>query len=281
MDAERPHARLPLSNVLAIASPTLQIGALSAALFVYIAPYYASHLKVALTVVGLVWMSVRLVDIPVDVVLAIFMDRTHTRLGRYRVWLLASVPVLMLALYGVFLAPVGVGALYLFGWLLLLYLGMSMSQISQSAWMAKLATHYDERSRIFAFQNAVGVIGNLMVLAVVILPFGFTEITAVPPMGWMVIILTPTTILLATALTPERVAPEAPARFQPRDYLQALTKPDLLRLFLAQIALTLGPGWMSAIYLFFFTRARGFSGQEATILLASWSRFRALSWPRR
>jgi GPH family glycoside/pentoside/hexuronide:cation symporter len=268
LSVDRQASRLPYSTVLAISAPTLQIGALGIALYVYIGPYYAGHLNVALTVVGLVWMAVRLVDIPADVVLAILMDRTKTRFGRYRLWLVASVPILALSTYQLFMAPVGVSAVYLFGWLLLLYFGMSMSQIAQSAWMAKLATTYGERSRIFAWQNALGVVGNLMVLAIVILPLGFTDITAVPPMGWLTLALTPTTILIASLLTPERISPEPPTRFKLNDYLQALTKPALLRLFLTQIALTLGPGWMSAIYLFFFTRAREFTGQQATILLA-------------
>jgi Na+/melibiose symporter-like transporter len=52
-----------------------------------------------------------------------------------------------------------------------------------------------------------------------------------------------------------------------KDYWALLVKPDLLRLFLAQMALTLGPGWMSALYVFFFTDSRQFSGEEASILL--------------
>ena len=120
MTAERTTASLPLSTALAISAPTLQIGSLGIALYVYIGPYYASHLHVALTVVGIVWMAVRLVDIPADVVLAILMDRTKTRLGRYRLWLLASIPVLALATYQLFMARPGIGAASLFGWLLLL-----------------------------------------------------------------------------------------------------------------------------------------------------------------
>src|SRR5690606_24470076 len=34
-----------------------------------------------------------------------------------------------------------------------------------------------------------------------------------------------------------------------------------------QMALTLGPGWMSALYLFFFKDSRGFTAEEASGLL--------------
>src|SRR5207244_4176535 len=81
--------------------------------------------------------------------------------------------------------------------------------------------------------------------------------------------LIPLTAGLAAVATPERIAPEAGGpKVVLSDYVQVLLKPDLLRLFIAQMALTLGPGWMSALYLFFFTDSRGFSVQEASILLA-------------
>ena len=38
-------------------------------------------------------------------------------------------------------------------------------------------------------------------------------------------------------------------------------------MFLAQMALTLGPGWMSALYIFFFRDSRGFDGGQLSILL--------------
>jgi Na+/melibiose symporter-like transporter len=46
-----------------------------------------------------------------------------------------------------------------------------------------------------------------------------------------------------------------------------LRRPELVRLLLSQMALTLGPGWMSTLYLFFFIQARGYSSQQATLLL--------------
>jgi Na+/melibiose symporter-like transporter len=44
-------------------------------------------------------------------------------------------------------------------------------------------------------------------------------------------------------------------------------KPDLLRLAFAQICLTLGPGWMSNLYLFYFGGVLGFSVPESSALL--------------
>src|SRR6516165_3762804 len=98
MQASAADQRLSLRAMLPFSTPALGLNALGIAVFVYLPPYFASHLGVPMVTIGLVWGLVRLLDVPVDVGLAIAMDRTRTRLGRYRVWLVAGSPVLMLAL---------------------------------------------------------------------------------------------------------------------------------------------------------------------------------------
>jgi Na+/melibiose symporter-like transporter len=56
-------------------------------------------------------------------------------------------------------------------------------------------------------------------------------------------------------------------RFPVRDYWQLVKKPAMIRLILAQTCLTLSPGWMSALYLFFFKDVLGFSIATASALL--------------
>ena len=263
--------RLSLGAILPFSAATLPSAALSVAVFVYLPPYFAGHLGVGMAVVGGVWMAVRLLDIPVDVILALMMDRTRTPFGRYRFWLMLGAPVLMLSLYKLFMAPHGFTAVYLVGWQLVMYLGSSIVGLAHSAWAATLATRYHERSRVFGVLSAVGVVGALAVLLIPILgkSFALGEAQSVQAMGWFIILLTPLTIGLTAARTPERITPDLPSHtFALKDYWAVLTKPDLLRLFLAQMALTLGPGWMSAMYLFFFRDARGFTIQQASILLA-------------
>jgi Na+/melibiose symporter-like transporter len=88
-------------------------------------------------------------------------------------------------------------------------------------------------------------------------------------MGWFIITAVPICVGLAGLSTRERLTVDhKPETFPLKDYWQVLSKPELVRLFLAQVALTLGPGWMSAIYLFFFTDAWRFTVQQASILLA-------------
>jgi len=263
--------RLPLRKVVTFSLANLPIAALSIAVLVYLPPYFAGHLRAPMAMVGGVWMTIRLIDIPVDVTLALAMDRTRTRIGRYRPWLVAGAPVVMVGLYQLYMAPVGFSAGYLLVWLLVLYLGWSMMSLAMSAWGATLAPDYHDRSRLFGVLAAVGVIGALSVLMIPIVGrgFGWSDARSVQSMGWAMIMAAPLGAAIAAAFTPERVAPSTPPRpFPLRDYLAILRKPDLLRLLVAQIGLTLGPGWMSALYLFFAADAKGFSVSSASILLA-------------
>ena len=154
-------SRLPLGVVLGLSMANLPIAALSVAVLVYLPPYFAGHLRVPMAVVGGVWMTIRLIDIPVDVVLALAMDRTRTRIGRYRPWLIVGAPVVMLGLDRLYMAPTGFGGGYLLVWLLVLYLGWSMVSLAQAAWGATLASDYHDRSRLFGVVTAMGVVGTL------------------------------------------------------------------------------------------------------------------------
>jgi GPH family glycoside/pentoside/hexuronide:cation symporter len=99
--------RLPLSVLPTFSSPYLVLGAMDLAVFVSLPHYFAGHLGIGTALIGGVWWSARLVDILVDVLLAVMMDRTRTRIGRYRAWLPAGAPILMLGIYKLFMAPPG------------------------------------------------------------------------------------------------------------------------------------------------------------------------------
>ena len=266
--------RLPLPLILIFSLPTIPLSALGLAMGVYLAPYFASHLGVSLTGVGVAFAIVRIIDMGVDVSLGAVMDRTRTVLGRYRLWMLIGIPILVAGCALLFLAPVGISVTYLVGGLLVYYLGTSVLGLAHPAWGAKLATHYNARSHLFGIQSAIGVIGAIAVLAVPVFAgkLGLSDSAAVPIMGWFVMLTVPAAVIAAAVATPERIALDISAhkpslRHTAREYLALITKPDLFRLVLAQVALTLGPGWMATLYLFFFRDFLGFRGGESSLLL--------------
>jgi len=157
---------IALPRLIAFALPGLPIGALAAALSVYLPKYYASHLGLSLAAVGIAFMAVRLGDMLFDPFIGVLMDRTRTVLGRYRVWLLCGVPLLGVPVYMLFLAPAGVPLIYLIGWLFIYYIGTSVVTLSHASWASVIASKYHDRSRVFGVIQIVSTIAATAVLFV-------------------------------------------------------------------------------------------------------------------
>lgn len=261
--------RLPLPVVLAFSSTALPIAAIGLVMAVYLPRFFAGQLGLSLAAVGVAFTIVRLIDLAIDPLLGMAMDRTRTRFGRYRPWLLAGGPIVMVAAYMLFMAHPGITEAYLIEWLLVLYLGVSILTLAQAAWGASLATDYHDRSRVYGVIQAVGVIGAVLIL---LLPLALGKrgegVNGVHAMGWFCILLIPVTLALCTLFTPERVAPDtSKERVTLRDYWDLIRRPEMARLIFADLFMALGPGTTAALYLFFFHDARGYSHQQTGLLL--------------
>ena len=263
---------LSFGTLLTFTVANLPITAQGIALLIFLPRYFASHLHVSLVVIGAAFAVVRLIDIAVDPLLGVLMDRTRTSLGRYRVWLLAGIPILMLSVWRLYFAPEGIGMAYLVGWLLVLYLATSILSLAYAAWGANLATGYHERTRLGAIAQPVSVAAGMIVLFLPALSktLGGTDAQGVQAMGLFIIVVAPIAIGFAAWRTPERVAPHAagPA-FNAQDYWALITRPAVIRLALAAMALSLGPGWQGALYLFFANEILGFSIPAAAGLVGA------------
>jgi Na+/melibiose symporter-like transporter len=264
-----PDGALSLATVMTFASASIPVGALTLAATVHLPRYFAAELGLSLALVGTVFALVRFIDIPVDAVMGLAMDRTRTRFGRYRIWMAVGAPVLMLGFYMLLMSSTGVGALYLGAWLLVMYVGYSGIYLSHLAWAGRLAATYTERSRVFGAITGLSVIGAIAVLLipVVMTQAGATDAEGVRAMIWFIIASAGVTCLLVVATSPEKIARDHSAHFTLKDYAALFTRGNVIRLLAADLLVTLGPGWMAALYLFYFKDSRGFDTAEANLLL--------------
>ena len=90
----------------------------------FIPNYYGADLGVSLAAIGTVWLFARLFDAVLDPLIGYASDRTETRWGRRRVWMVASIPVLMLSVYMIFFPSPGVTAGYLLFWMIVVLAGL-------------------------------------------------------------------------------------------------------------------------------------------------------------
>ncbi|MEH0195920.1 MFS transporter [Caulobacter sp. CCNWLY153] len=262
--------RRSTAALAAYASPTLPLAGLGLPLVVYLPEYYVSELGLSLSVVGTAFLLVRLADIILDPILGGLMDRTRTRWGRFRPWLVASVPLLMAASYALFMAKPGIGPIFLWAWLIVVYIGFSMAVLAQTAWGAVLSSDYQQRSRIYGFWSAGNVVGMILVL---LLPplVAFTlkgdHAAGVQAMGWFIIVLMPLTALLAGAVVGEPPAPSQRHEAGLKQYFDLLKRPTVQKLLIADLLMGLAPGIGGALFFFFFERIKGIPKDQAGILL--------------
>jgi GPH family glycoside/pentoside/hexuronide:cation symporter len=260
--------RLPLLSVLAFACAYMPFAALQLSVAVQLPPFFASQLGLGLAA-GAAFGVVRLIDIPVDPVLGLLMDKTKTPLGRYRPWMIIGVPILMLALYMLYQAPAGITEGYLVVWLLVVYLGMSILLVAGNAWASTLATTYKERSRIFGAMLALGVTGTVAALLIPVFyeRAHLSELDGIRAVGWFLLFLAPVAVAIALLRTPERMVKPHGHHFKISDYFSLLSRGNVLRILAADFCVTMGPGWMAALYFFYYRQSREISLSAASLLL--------------
>ncbi|HEY2659753.1 MAG TPA: MFS transporter [Caulobacteraceae bacterium] len=252
----------------ALASLSVPLAALSLPLVVMIPEYYANALGLKLAVVGAVFTAVRVLDLVVDPLLGSAMDRTRSRLGRYKPWLIFGAPALMLSVYMLFMAHRGVGPAYLLFGLIAVFLGWSILSLAQLALAAGLSTGYDERSKVYAWLQAGFMCGTLAVMAFPLFA-AHLHITTAPTqlMGWVIIALMAPAVTFAVWRTDELAAPAVREVFGLRDYVRVVVRPSVLRLALIDLLFGLGFGVASAALVFFFTAVKGLERSAIGVLL--------------
>ena len=88
--AVSPSTRISLPVALSFASTALPIAAIGLVMGVYLPRFFAGHLGLSMVAVGAAITIVRLIDLAVDPLLGMAMDRTTSRWGRYRPWLVVG-----------------------------------------------------------------------------------------------------------------------------------------------------------------------------------------------
>jgi GPH family glycoside/pentoside/hexuronide:cation symporter len=264
-----PAARLSIPGILAYCTPALALGAYAVAFSVYLPQYFASHIGISTAAVGGVIFVVRFIDIWFDPVIGLAMDKTRVRFGRYRLWMLAGAPIFAGAAYMIYMAPQGISVVYAVVWLLVFYVGTSIMSLSHTSWAAVLAPTYDQRSRLFGAMSAIGVIGAATILA---MPFLLKIPRSSDPrllhtMGWFMIVIALIGAVVAVLFTKERAVAANHENVRLVEYWRLFKRPEVLKILAADLCLALGPGWMAALYLYFYKESRQFSAIEASLLL--------------
>ena len=153
-----PNDRVPLGTLLSWGPPVI---GLSSALFFlqfFFLNFATDVLLIAPAIVGGLFAAGRLWDAISDPIVGTRSDRTQTRLGRRRPWMLAGVPLLLLFTWMIWVPPAALSGGALIAWVAValfgFYTAFTIYQVPHQSLGSELTTDYHDRNRIFGVQSA-------------------------------------------------------------------------------------------------------------------------------
>lgn len=267
---QEPKPQVSMGQMLAFIGPCVPFAALGLPLAVTLPEYFANHIGLSLSVVGSIFLIVRMFDIFVDPLIGYFMDRTRTPWGRFKLWMFVCLPILMAGTWFIFFAPVGSSERYLGIWLFIIYVGFSIAALSQSSWGSVLSTNYNERSKIFAWWQVGNIAGIIMVLLIPVITQSLLHRSyaeGVQGMGLFILVTLPLSIGTALWIVPEKVSNAPSHDIRLGDYFVMLKRKNVQHILLADLFMGLAPGVMAALFFFFFEQTKGLVREQSSIAM--------------
>ena len=164
-------------------------------ILVYLPAFYAQELHLSPGLVGFTFLGARIWDAFSDVPIGWLSDRTTSRFGRRKPWVIAAAPFLMLSTWFLCNPSQGAGLSYLAACAVLFYTSATAVGIPYISWGTELATDYVERTRVTSFRETFSMLGNLFFAAapLVLLPSSAPLRDVLLLMSVTVLILVPLT----------------------------------------------------------------------------------------
>jgi GPH family glycoside/pentoside/hexuronide:cation symporter len=159
---------LPISLVVAWAAPSLPVTFAVALTSTYFLKFGSDALGVAPGALGIVFGLSRVWEGLANPLIGYLSDRTGSRLGRRRSWMLAAALPAAVSLVMVWAPPAGLAPRALLAWLALGLFGMATAltciDLPRMALPAELSTRSIDRTRLFAANGVAGAVSGLLAL---------------------------------------------------------------------------------------------------------------------
>ncbi len=244
-----------LGRIIAFGSVQLPLGAIGLPIAIYLAPLYSGQMHLSLPMIGMALIFARLSDFVIDPIIGVLTDRWRPEIGRRRVWLIFGTLALMAGVYFLFRPTPGVGIVYFFVAVSLVYFGFTLIQLPCNSWAAELSTDYDRRTRISSvsqFFSILGLIVSTLIPAYVLSQPGATSGEVMAALSLFIFVTLPICSSAAFFLVPEPAAPVHKAPFDLRASLKTLvSNAPFVRITVVVLIATIGEVFRQTITVFF------------------------------
>lgn len=223
--------------------PSLPLSMLLAPIIIYLPAFYAEHLGMNLSALGVIFFIGRLWDGIADPIVGRLSDLTRSRFGRRKPWIVIATPFLMASTYFLCRPPQGATATYLLVTIIIFYVCYTAVRIPYISWGAELSSDYRERNRIAGSRELGSMVGIFISVGAPYFWLSGAQASMDSIMEVFttsVFILLPPTVLLAALFVSDREPTQAHAGSLRAETRSILRNKPFLRIVAAQSCLYLG-----------------------------------------
>jgi len=160
--------RVPPAMVFAYGAPGIGAGYMYLMLSLYVMKFSTDVLLIAPAVMGVIFSVSRIWDAISDPLVGYLSDRTRSRFGRRRTWIMGSMIPIFAAFIMVFAPPASLSGGALIAWMAVAVIGfysaMTVFFVPHLSLGAELSESYHERSRLFGVRHAFFTFGSILSL---------------------------------------------------------------------------------------------------------------------
>ena len=234
---------------------SLPLAIMSYPLGVWIPRLYSTEMNISLELIGLVIFCAAIFDAVSDPLMGFFSDRTRTRWGRRKPWIVIGVPLYAFVIWWLLNPSPGVTVIYLGAFYLMLRATTTIFGLPYTAWGMELSSNYHTRTLIQSVREKFVMIGLMTAASIVLLSEELWNDNSasfvLSNFSWVIVTLLPVTAFLLIWKVPEVPEVKTP-KISIKDSMGKMMKNKVFsRLLVIELLIAGGENFRNTLSLFF------------------------------